>query len=81
MKQEDLDKADNICKELTRFNDTLSYLETAKDDFYYFRCSKGMGYIDLEAYITAEERNDIIQRIKQNIKAHRDQKAKDFAAL
>ena len=54
MKQEDLDKANKVCKELTRFNDTLLYLESVKDDFYYFRCAKGMGYVDLEAYITLE---------------------------
>ena len=54
MKQED--KANKVCKELTRFNDTLLYLESVKDDFYYFRCAKGMGYVDLEAYITAEEK-------------------------
>lgn len=81
MKQEYLDKANKVCKELTRFNDTLLYLESAKDDFYYFRCAKGVGYVDLEAYITAEEKNDIIQRIKQYIKAHRDQKQQEFAAL
>lgn len=56
MKQEDLDKANKVCKELTRFNDTLLYLESVKDDFYYFRCAKGMGYVDLEAYITSEEK-------------------------
>lgn len=56
MKQEDLDKANKVCKELTRFNDTLLYLESVKDDFYYFRCAKGMGYVDLEAYITVEEK-------------------------
>nr|DAO02295.1 MAG TPA: hypothetical protein [Caudoviricetes sp.] len=81
MKQEYLDKANKVCKELTRFNDTLLYLESAKDDFYYFRCEKGVGYVDLEACITAEEKNDIIQRIKQYIKAHRDQKQQEFAAL
>ena len=47
----------------------------------YFGCEKGVGYVDLEACITAEEKNDIIQRIKQYIKAHRDQKQQEFAAL
>ncbi len=81
MKQEYLDKANKVCKELTRFNDTLLYLESAKDDFYYFRCGKGVGCVDLEACITAEEKNGIIQRIKQYIKAHRDQKQQEFVAL
>ena len=83
MTEKQLEKAKSICTELSQLNRLVSILEQAyNDDFrfpYYDENLKA--YVNIWLYITSEEKNDIIQRIKQYIKAHRDQKQQEFAAL
>lgn len=61
----------------------MSLLEQAyNDDFNLSSYNEDIKtYVNIWLYLTAEEQNDIIQRIKQYIKAHRDQKQQEFAAL
>lgn len=83
MTEKQLEKAKSICTELSQLNRLVSILEQAyNDDFsfpYYDENLKA--YVNIWLYLTSEEKNDIIQRIKQYIKAHRDQKQQEFAAL
>lgn len=61
----------------------MSLLEQAyNDDFNLSHYNEDIkAYVNIWLYLTAEEQNDIIQQIKQYIKAHRDQKQQEFAAL
>lgn len=83
MTEKQLKQVKRISKELSQLNRLMSLLEQAyNDDFnlsYYNEDIKA--YVNIWLYLTAEEQNDIIQQIKQYIKAHRDQKQQEFAAL
>lgn len=83
MTEKQLEKASIIRKELSQFNRLVSLLEQAdNDDFDLSHYDENLkAYVHIWLYLTAEEKNDIIQRIKQYILGHRDQKAKEFAAL
>ena len=83
MTEKQLEKAQNICNELSQLNRLVSLLEQAYiDDFSLNHYDENLhAYVHIWLYLTAEEKNDIIQRIKQYIKAHRDQKQQEFAAL
>lgn len=83
MTEKQLEQVKRISKELSQLNRLMSLLEQAyNDDFnlsYYNEDIKA--YVNIWLYLTSEEKNDIIQRIKQYIKGHRDQKQQEFAAL
>lgn len=78
MTEKQLKQASNIYTELSQLNRITSCLERAHNDEYSLKINS---FVNLALYLTAEEQNDIIQRIKQYIKAHRDQKQQEFAAL
>lgn len=83
MTEKQLEKARSISTELSQLNRLVSLLEQAyNDDFNLTHYNENPeAYVNIWLYLTAEEKNDIIQRIKQYIKAHRDQKQQEFAAL
>jgi hypothetical protein len=83
MTEKQLEKASNIHTELSRLNRLTFCLERAHNDEYFLKYYDDNinSFVNLEHYLTAEEKNDIIQQIKQYIKAHRDQKQQEFAAL
>lgn len=83
MTEKQLEKARSIRTELSQLNRLMSLLEQAyNDDFNLSSYNEDIKtYVNIWLYLTAEEQNDIIQRIKQYIKAHRDQKQQEFAAL
>ena len=83
MTEKQLEKARSIRTELSRLNRLVSLMEQAyKDKFNIIHYNEDIkSYVNIWLYLTAEEKNDIIQRIKQYIKAHRDQKQQEFAAL
>uniref|UniRef100_UPI0040299ABB hypothetical protein n=1 Tax=Alloprevotella sp. TaxID=1872471 RepID=UPI0040299ABB len=83
MTEKQLEKARSIRTELSRLNRLVSLLEQAyNDDFDLTHYDENLkAYVNIWLYLTAEEQNDIIQQIKQYIKAHSDQKQQEFAAL
>ena len=83
MTEKQLEQINRISKELSQLNRLMSLLEQAyNDDFDLSHYDEDMkAYVNIWLYLTAEEKNDIIQRITQYIKAHRDQKQQEFAAL
>lgn len=83
MTEKQLEKASIIRKELSQLNRLVSLLEKAyNDDFDLSHYDENLkADVNIWLYLTAEEQNDIIQRIKQYIKTHRDQKQQEFAAL
>lgn len=83
MTEKQLEKIKRISKELSQLNRLMSLLEQAyNDDFSLSHYNYDIkAYVNIWLYLTAEEQNDIIQRIKQYIKAHCDQKKQEFAAL
>lgn len=83
MTEKQLEKASIIRKELSQLNRLVSLLEKAyNDDFDLSHYDENLkAYVNIWLYLTAEEQNGIIQRIKQYIKTHRDQKQQEFAAL
>lgn len=83
MTEKQLEKAKRISKELSQLNRLRSLLEQAyNDDFNLSHYDGNLKvYVNIWLYLTAEEQNDIIQRIKQYIKVHRDQKQQEFEAL
>lgn len=83
MTEKQLEQVKRISKELSQLNRLMYLLEQAyNDDFNLSHYNEDIkAYVNIWLYLTAEEKNDIIQRIKQYIKAHRDQKQQEFAAL
>lgn len=83
MTEKQLEQVKRISKELSQLNRLMSLLEQAyNDDFNLSHYNEDIkAYVNIWLYLTAEEKNDIIQRIKQYIKAHRDQKQQEFAVL
>lgn len=83
MTEKQLEKVKSIYTELSQLNRLVSILEQAyNDDFSFPHYDENLkAYVNIWIYLTSEEKNDIIQRIKQYIKAHRDQKQQEFAAL
>ena len=83
MTEKQLEQIKRISKELSQLNRLVSLLEQAyNDDFNLSHYNEDIKtYVNIWLYLTAEEKNDIIQQIKQYIKAHRDQKQQEFAAL
>ena len=83
MTEKQLEKARSIRTELSRLNRLVSLLAQAYNaNFNLSHYNEDIkSYVNIWLYLTAEEKNDIIQRIKQYIKAHRDQKQQEFAAL
>lgn len=83
MTEKQLEQIKRISKELSQLNRLVSLLEQAyNDDINLTHYNENLkAYVNIWLYLTAEEKNDIIQQIKQYIKAHRDQKQQEFAAL
>lgn len=83
MTEKQLEQVKRISNELSQLNRLMSLLEQAYNDgFYLSHYNEDIkAYVNIWLYLTAEEQNDIIQQIKQYIKAHRDQKQQEFAAL
>lgn len=83
MTEKQLEKASNIHTELSQLNRLTFCLERAHNDEYSLKYYDDNinSFVNLALYLTAEEKNDIIQQIKQYIKAHRDQKQQEFAAF